>query len=117
MMDDLPTQSVQEVKSDFPSKKPQNNSPIRVWAKFSSLGIQWTVMLLCAAWVGLKLDDWAGTSRPYLTALTSLLALIGVFRSLLRSLSGLENVGKNLRQPLEKSSGSGQRSDCGGSSL
>jgi len=92
-MGNLRPRSIQ--KSDFRAKKsrgsPKGFSLLGKWAKFSSLGIQWVVVLLIAAWVGQKFDQWIDTSRPYFTALSSLLALIGVFCSLMRSLSGIEN--------------------------
>jgi len=59
----------------------------RAWAKYSSLSIQWVVVFLIAAWAGSKFDGWLQTSRPYCTALTSILAVVWVMKSLIGSLS------------------------------
>jgi len=84
---DKSPQSAPDAKPGFPLNQSEDRQAYRVWVRFSTLGIQWAVLLLCAAWFGQKLDGWVGSDRPYLTAITILIALAGVFRSLIRSLS------------------------------
>jgi hypothetical protein len=59
----------------------------KYWAKYTSLSVQWIVVFLIAAWAGSKIDGWLQTNRPYCTALTSILAVVWVMKSLIDSLS------------------------------
>jgi len=71
------------------TKKPEKDThqSAQVWAKYSSLSLQWAVVFLIAAWLGSTVDDWLQTKRPYFAALATILAVIWVMRSLVHSLS------------------------------
>lgn len=71
------------------NNKPEKDAhqSAQVWAKYSSLSLQWAVVFLIAAWLGSTVDDWLQTKRPYFAALATILAVIWVMRSLVHSLS------------------------------
>jgi F0F1-type ATP synthase assembly protein I len=60
------------------SKKEEKKttSPLREYAKYSSLGFQMLFIILLGVWGGMKLDDWAeGMNFPLFTLLG---AIVGV---------------------------------------
>ncbi|GAB4187463.1 MAG: hypothetical protein OHK0057_04870 [Thermoflexibacter sp.] len=64
-------------------KQPTYNAFI----KYSSLASQMVVTLLIAAWGGRKLDEWLETSKPYMTMVCMLWAIIGTIVWLIKSLN------------------------------
>jgi hypothetical protein len=86
------------------TNEPKSNTrqSARVWAKYSSLSLQWAVVFLIAAWVGSGIDRWLNTDRPYSAALTTILAVVWVMRSLIHSMS--DHAASHTKQPVKPTS-------------
>ncbi len=86
------------------TNEPKSNTrqSARVWAKYSSLSLQWAVVFLIAAWVGSAIDRWLNTDRPYSAALTTILAVVWVMRSLIHSMS--DHAASHTKHPVKPTS-------------
>jgi len=85
----------------------------RNWAKYSSLSIQWIVVILIAAWLGSKIDAWLQTNRPYCAALTGILAVVWVMKSLIDSLGGNPQPDEGLERKQSPRSAESEKAETG----
>ncbi|BDD08410.1 hypothetical protein FUAX_08420 [Fulvitalea axinellae] len=56
------------------------------YAKYSGLAVQMGATLFICYWIGAKIDEWAGGGRLF-TILLTVLGVLGVIYSLIRSLT------------------------------
>lgn len=68
-------------KSDYDKRQSAQS-----WAKYSGLSFQWILVFLLAAWAGSALDAQLATDRPYCAAVTTMMAVVWVMRSLIYSM-------------------------------
>ncbi|TVR81356.1 MAG: AtpZ/AtpI family protein [Chitinophagaceae bacterium] len=62
-------------KSLMPSKKPQNpfkKKQFKDYLKYSAMGFQMAATVILGLLIGVKLDEWLETSRPYATLISVL---------------------------------------------
>jgi hypothetical protein len=67
---------------------PEDNKPMRNYAKYSGLAFQMIVVIGGFTFAGYKIDDWAGHTTKWVTAAMS---LIGVFISLFIVIRSVKN--------------------------
>jgi F0F1-type ATP synthase assembly protein I len=68
-------------------KKPSEaTAKMQVYAKYSSMAIQFGLTITIGAFIGRRLDAYFGIEKPFLTALFSLLATVGGIYLLIRDL-------------------------------
>ncbi len=70
------------------TKKGKNNqqeeSPLKVYARYAGMGTQMLVIILIFVWAGKKLDEHAANKTPVFTAILSLLGVIVALYTVLK---------------------------------
>mgnify|MGYP001263836357 CR=1 FL=1 len=78
--------NIQQTKKLKPMKQDNKESPLKFYAKYSSLALQMIVIILAGAFGGKALDAWLNWSFPVFTLVLTLLSVAGAVFYAMRGL-------------------------------